>query len=477
MLRFTGPLQRACDGCTRRDVLQVGALGALGMALPQALGRSHAVAQPTGFGRARACLLIYLFGGPSHIDLWDLKPEAPDGFRGEFRPIPTAVPGIQICQHLPRLAQHANKYCLIRSMTHPHPRHGWGLYYMLTGKRHSRPDLDAPPTPDDAPGIGALVSSLIRTSPRGTRSGSPSTAPAAVTLPRWNRFLDLPNDYAGEKAGFLGSGHDPWLVKPQGDGQQFSLSELELPTDVPPGRLAERRDLLGAVDSRIARWGESVREYSVMQARAYNLLSSRAVRTAFDLERESARVRDRYGRQAFGQGLLVARRLVEAGSLLVQVNWHQDGSDVKSPFWDTHKDNFKTLQHKLLPPLDEGLSALLDDLHQRGLLESTLVLVMGEFGRTPRIGQVVMNAATDQAGRDHWPHAYSVLAAGGGVRGGRIYGATDNRAAFVKDDPVTPPDLQATVLHGLGIRHDSLIKDRQGRPHAASDGLPVTRLF
>jgi hypothetical protein len=468
VLRFTGPVQRACDDWTRRDVLQVGGLGALGLALPQAFGLENATAN-NGFGRAKACVLIYLFGGPSHIDLWDLKPDAPDGFRGEFRPIDTNVPGIRICEHLPRLAKQADKYCLIRSMTHPHPRHGWGLYYMLTGNRHSRPDLDAPPTPDDAPGLGALVSRLGNDQKR--------TAPAAVTLPRWNRFLDLPNDYAGEKAGFLGSGYDPWLVKSLGDGQSFSLAELELPLDVSPGRLAERRDLLVAVDAAIARWGDSSRAYDTMQARAYKLLSSRAVRSAFDLEREPAGLRERYGRHPFGQGLLVARRLVEAGSVLVQVNWHNDGSDVKSPFWDTHKDNFNTLKGKLLPPLDESLSALLDDLQQRGLLGSTLVLVMGEFGRTPRIGQVVMNAATDKAGRDHWPHAYTVLAAGGGIRSGRVHGASDNRAAFVKDDPVTPPDLQATVLHALGIRPGSIVTDRQGRPHAASEGTPVVGLF
>jgi hypothetical protein len=447
------------------------------LGLPHAFGKMETASARQGFGRARACVLVYLFGGPSHIDLWDLKPDAPDGFRGEFQPIDTNVPGIRICEHLPRLARQADKYCLIRCMTHPHPRHGWGLYYMLTGKRHSRPDLDAPPTPDDAPGIGALVSGLGHTASSAKSRNRPRTAPAAVTLPRWNRFLDLPNDYAGEKAGFLGSGHDPWLVKSLEGGQSFSLAELELPLDVPPGRLAERRELLASVDAMIARWGENSRAYDAMQARAYNLLSSRAVRSAFDLEREPARLRERYGRHPFGQGLLVARRLVEAGSVLVQVNWHNDGSDVKSPFWDTHKDNFNSLKRKLLPPLDEALSAFLDDLQQRGLLDSTLVLVMGEFGRTPRIGQVVMNAATDKAGRDHWPHAYTVLAAGGGIRGGRVYGASDNRAAFVKDDPVTPPDLQATVLHALGIRPNTIIPDRQGRPHAASDGTPVVGLL
>jgi hypothetical protein len=434
-------------------------------------------------------VVVYLFGGPSQIDTFDLKPEAPAEFRGEFRPIATNVSGIRICEHLPRLAQQADKFCLIRSMNHPHPRHGWGLYYMLTGRPHNRPDLDAPPTPDDFPGLGAVVTKLgaMPTPPPkgGKRPGHPGgvgmphrrESPPAVTLPRWNRFLDLPNDYAGEKAGFLGSAYDPWLVKADAGGQSFRLDELSLPLEVPPGRLAERRQLLAAVDRRVAQWGNTGREYDAIHARAYKLLSSRTTRAAFDLTQESDRARDRYGRHPFGQGLLLARRLVEAGTRLVQVNWHNDGSNVKSPFWDTHKDNFNTLKNKLLPPLDAGLSALLEDLHGRGMLESTLILVMGEFGRTPRIGQVVMNGATDQAGRDHWPHAYTVLAAGGGIRGAQVYGASDSRAAHVVDSPVSPPDLQATVLHALGIRPNAKITDRQGRSHEASDGQPVLGLF
>src|SRR5437899_7848090 len=464
MLRFTGPALQACDGFTRRDLLQAGGLSALGLFLPQLTGRAEATSADANSARTKACVVIYLFGGPSQIDTFDLKPDAPVEFRGEFRPIATNVPGVCICEHLPKLARQADKYCVIRSMNHPHPRHGWGLYYMLTGRRHNRPDLDAPPTPDDFPGLGGLVAKLGR---------HRRELPPAVTLPRWNRFLDLPNDYAGEKAGFLGSGFDPWLVKGGLNGQSFAPEELALPLDVAPGRLSERRHLLRTVESQVARWGETGSAYDAVQRRAYDLLSSRAVRTAFDLSHEEERLRDRYGRHAFGQGLLLARRLVEAGTVLVQVNWHNDGSDVKSPFWDTHKDNFNTLKNKLLPPADAGLSALLEDLHGRGLLETTLVLVMGEFGRTPRIGQIVMNGATDKAGRDHWPHAYSVLAAGGGVRGGRVYGASDNRAAYVVDAPVSPPELQATVLHTLGIPPAQLITDRQGRPHMASEGQPV----
>ncbi len=464
MLRITGP---ARGDWTRRDLIQAGGLTALGLTLPAVLGRAASPAA-AGFGRARSCVLVYLFGGPSHIDLWDLKPDAPAEVRGEFRPVRTNVPGLAVCEHLPRLAGMADRYCLIRGMTHEHPRHGWGLYYTLTGHRHNRPDLDAPPTPDDFPGLGALVAKLGRR-PRGL--------PPAVTLPRWNRFLDVPNDYAGEKGGFLGGGFDPWLVRAGPDGQSFAPDGLELPLDVPPGRLDGRRRLLEAVDRRVAEWGERGPEHDALSARAHGLLTSAAVRRAFDLAHEPGRLRDRYGRHAFGQGLLLARRLVEAGAVLVQVNWHNDGSDVKSPFWDTHKDNFNRLKNDLLPPLDVGLSALLTDLGERGLLETTLVLVTGEFGRTPRVGQVVMNAATDRAGRDHWPHAYAALAAGGGVKGGRAFGATDRRAAYVVESPVTPPDMQATVLHALGVSPGAVVHDRRGRPHRASDGQPVARLF
>jgi hypothetical protein len=282
MLRFTGLAQRACDGYTRRDLLQIGGLAALGLELPPLLPRANAKHTHAAFGRARSCIVIFLFGGPSQIDTFDLKPTAPAEFRGEFKPIATNVPGMQICEHLPQLARQADKYCLIRSMNHPHPRHGWGLYYMLTGRRHNRPDLDAPPTLDDFPGLGALVSKL----------GKPRRGlPPAVTLPRWNRFLDLPNDYAGEKAGFLGSGHDPWLVKAARDGQSFSLEELALPIEVSPGRLADRWHLLGAVEKRIANWGEVGAEHDTRHARAYDLLSSRAVRTAFDLNLEGDRTR------------------------------------------------------------------------------------------------------------------------------------------------------------------------------------------
>jgi hypothetical protein len=466
MFRIVGPSRRDCEGLSRREALRLGGLGALGLALPDLPGREACGdAARDRFGRARSCILIYLFGGPSQIDIFDLKPGAPEQFRGEFRPIATAAPGLDLCEHLPRLARRSGDVCLIRSMCHPHPRHGWGLYYMLTGHKHARPDLDAPPTPDDFPGPGALVNRLA---PR------PGGEPAAVTLPRWNRFNDLPDSYAGERAGFLGSGFDPWLVRPASpDGLEFDPGVMSLPPGVSPGRLADRRQLLAELDGRLDRLGEACRVRDQINQSAYCLLGSSGVRRAFRLDDEPPRVRDRYGRHPFGQGLLLARRLVEAGTRLIQVNWHDDGSDVKSPFWDTHKDNFNSLRERLLPPLDEGLSALLEDLAGRGLLDETLVVVMGEFGRTPRVGQVVMNAATDGRGRDHWPRAYTVLLAGGGVRGGSVYGETDDRAGEVVDRPVSPPDLQATVLYLLGIEPGATVADRRGRLQRASDGRPV----
>ncbi len=480
MLRINGHPRQACDRVTRRQLLEVGGLSALGLTLPSLLRRSSAAqaasstsggAIPrTTAGHAQACILVYLFGGPSQIDTFDMKPDAPADFRGEFCPIDTNVPGIRFCEHLPLLARQADKFAIVRSMHHLHPRHGYGLYYMFTGREHARPDLDAAPSTDDFPSLAGMITKT---------QGARGDFPAAVTLPRWNRFLDLPQEYAGETAGFLGKTYDPWLVKAEQGGTQFAVSGIELPDDMTFDRLAERRELLSQFNGRIGRLAdqESCGQLDALYRQAFSLVSSPQARRAFDLEQETAALRDSYGREPFGQGLLLARRLVEAGATLVTVNWHDDGRDVKSPFWDTHKDNFTTLKNVLLPPLDRALSGLLADLADRGLLDSTLVVVVGEFGRTPRIGRVVMNSATNATGRDHWPHAYCALLAGGGVRGGQVYGASDELAAFVSSRGVTPPDLTATVLHCLGIDPRGEIHDRQGRPYSLSTGQPVLELL
>jgi hypothetical protein len=476
MIRFEQPalLSTLSAGLSRRSLLSVGSLGAFGLGLDGLLAGesqsapSHLAGFP--FGAAKSCIVIFLFGGPSQIDLFDMKPDAPAEFRGEFRPIPTSVPGIDICEHLPNLARRAHLFQIVRSMHHEHPRHGWGLYYMLTGQKHSRPDLDAPPTPEDFPGVGALVTHLSR--------DSAPAMPPAITLPRFNRFLDLPNDYAGERGGRIGQAATPWLVKSDRQGNLVP-EELRLEVPIAPGRLSERADLLRSVDRRLAEWSESgdSNTFGHLQSVARRLVSSPQVRKAFDTASEPEPVRAAYGEHPFGKGLLLARRLVEAGTRLVQVNWHEDGSDVKSPFWDTHKDNFNSLKNKLLPPFDQSFSALLDDLHARGLLDETLVLVMGEFGRTPRVGRVVMNAATDAAGRDHWPGAYSVLVAGAGTKPGAVYGATDRQAAYVTDRPVSPPDLHATLLAALGIDPRLRIRDLKGERILISDGSPVSGIF
>lgn len=462
-------------------MLQVGALGALGLLLPDvwraracqavettdgAAGREGTVPRQT----AQACILVYLFGGPSQLDTWDMKPMAPADFRGEFQPIATNVPGISICEHFPLLAQQADKFAIVRSMHHLHPRHGYGLHYMFTGREHPRPDLDAPPEPVDFPSMGSLVARLQ--GPRGD-------FPPSVTLPRWNRFLDLPNDYAGELAGFLGKSYDPWLVKSEPDNGRFSVAGVELPEGVTLDRLSSRRELWQSFNRQLGQLGERevLQHQDTLYRQAFSLVTSQQARQAFDLERESPELRERYGHGPFQQGLLLSRRLVEAGATLVTVNWHNDGSDVKSPFWDTHRDNFSTLKERLLPPADQGLAALLWDLDARGLLDSTMVVVMGEFGRTPRIGRVVMNGATNATGRDHWPYAYSILCAGGGVRGSQVYGRSDRIAAYVEEGLVTPTDLVATILTSLGINIRQRIYDRQTRPHFVCEGTRVSGLF
>lgn len=470
-LQFPGSSPGQSSQCNRRSILQIGSLSAVGVSLGQLLAQAPSDFQPlTGFhafGKAKSCILIFLFGGPSQIDLFDMKPDAPAEFRGDFKPIRTSVPGIDICEHLPQLARRTQLFQIIRSMHHEHPRHGWGLYYMLTGQKHSRPDLDAPPTPEDFPGIGSLVSHFSNTNSPGF--------PSSITLPRWNRFLDLPDDYAGERGGRLGQAATPWLVKSDANGNLIP-EEFQLETPIAPGRIADRAELLNRLERKLAECGEA-ETFSSLQNVARNIVTSPRARRAFQLQDEPPSLRNQYGQHPFGQGLLLARRLVEAGTRLVQVNWHNDGSDVKSPFWDTHKDNFNSLKNKLLPPFDQAFSTLLDDLNTRGLLDETLVVVMGEFGRTPRIGRVVMNAATDASGRDHWPNAYSVLVAGAGTRPGSLYGATDAHAAYVTDKPVSPPDLHATILALLGVDPASQFTDLKGHTLRASAGVPVTGLF
>jgi hypothetical protein len=426
-------------------------VGALGLAWPP--GAPAAPPGGHGFGRARRCVLLFLTGGPPQTDTFDPKPEAPAQVRGELRPIATAVPGVRVSELFPRLAARAGRLCLVRSVTHGDTVHTSAGYAMFTGVRHplanSSSSGNVPPTPNDHPHFGSLLARA-----RPPRGG----VPAFATLPEVIRDANV-NEFPGQGAGFLGKLCDPFRIEADAGGSGFRPPAIVLPPDVTPERLRDRRRLLARLD-RAAREVER----DGLTAQAFDLLRAPGVRRAFLLDAEPDRVRDRYGPHLFGQGCLLARRLLEAGVALVTVYWHYEGPD-DSPVWDTHEKNFPHLRHRLAPPADAACSALLDDLADRGLLGETLVIVMGEFGRSPGINP--------KGGRDHWPHAQTVLLAGAGVRGGNVYGSTDRHGAYPAGNPVTPADLVATFLHLLGVPPGLELHDRVGRPVPARTGAPV----
>jgi hypothetical protein len=445
---------RLCTGMTRRQWLQVGGLGAAGLTIPQLLrARESAPAlRGSSFGRARSCILCFLFA-PAHQDVWDLKPDAPAEFRGEFRPIASSVPGIRLGEHIPLIARTAHRFSLVRSVQHPDNTHTVAMHYMLTGRRHAQPSTNPRNQPSDFPTFGAVMQHLRR-GRAGLPAGISLNAPA-------NQVSANNHIFPGFFAGVLGSACDPMFITQDPSAADFR----PLPTaDAGAAeRLRRCRGLLWTIErSRGA--DPVVRDHDRFYERAFGLVTAPAARRAFDLAEEPAKLRDRYGRSAFGQGCLLARRLVEAGVSLVTVNWARDDA-----FWDTHSDNFKSLKNRLLPPFDRGFSALLEDLDQRGLLSETLVVCLGEFGRTPRI-----NAG---AGRDHWAACNSVVLAGAGVRGGHVLGASDRLAAFSATRPVTPDDLAATIYHSLGIDPQTVLHDRLGRPLQLADGKPLGELF
>jgi hypothetical protein len=460
MLSILGNSTPLCDGITRREMLRVGGLAFTGLAWPDLL-RAHASATPnpiagggrrTTFGRAKSCIVIFNYGGPSHIDTFDLKPSAPSEIRGEFRPISTRVPGTQICEHLPRLAQIADRYAIVRSMHHRDNDHAIGAYLALTGYSHPRNDvlgIEFPMSPSDMPSMGSVISKI-----------RPTNRPifTYVTLGDLRHFGH--NDSLGQGAGCLGRLYDPYtlpFVRPH-DGSIDPSSVTEVMTQVDGGQIGSRRQLLQTL-SDIApslQNAAGMRNLDGFRDRAFELLGSSATRDAFDVGREPARVRDQYGRSPFGQNCLLARRLVEAGVPMVTV-YSFGNRD-----WDTHGNNFNELKNTLLPPTDHGLSALIEDLDTRGLLDETLVVWMGDMGRTPRIN--------GGAGRDHWSFCYSVVLAGGGIRGGQVIGSSDRAAAYPAEHQVSPMDIAATIYHCLGIDPRSHVDDQQGRPLIASTG-------
>jgi len=449
----------------RRELLTVGAVGLLGLNLPdvlrhQASARSAGVPGPrsAGFGRAQSLIFLYLQGSPSHIDLWDPKPDAPAEYRGEFRPIDTAAPGMRLSEVLPKLARQAHRFTLLRSLgTTPRglANHGAAIYMLMTGydpSNFSPTGLAVPPAREDLPSVGSLVA-RYRPTDRG--------APAYVALCGPVREGAVTG--VGQFAGVLGGAYNP-LQMYDDPTQPLRLESLALPPDVTLGRLQARIDLRSRL-SVLTGSGQGDMESYYRQA--FHLLESARAARAFQLDHEALLTRERYGATKFGQSCLLARRLIERGSRFVQVNW-PSGSDTEPVIgpdgsWDTHRNNFPMLRDWRCPVFDRALSALLEDLAERGLLESTLVVAIGEFGRSPRIGAPTTNNV-GPGGRDHWPSCFTCLLAGGGVPGGQVYGASDRYGAFPERQPVHPYDLLATLYHALGIDSATEYRDHLNRP-------------
>jgi hypothetical protein len=447
----------ARDPLTRRQFVRFGGLGALSLFWNDWL-RAEAAGVARGRGKAKAVILIFNCGAPSHLDLWDLKPEAPDRIRGLFQPIATNVFGIRISELLPRLAQRADKYALVRTVHHSHHGHNSGMYWSIVGRPYRVDSTLLHPSHNDYPSFGTLVGWLAR------RDGYHGALPPYVITPKphCDSFVYLT---PGQFGGCLGSRYDPLVVNSDPNAPDFRVPNLSLDGDVSTVRLEERRSLLDGLDSRPSSIeGAVAHDYDVHRTKAFTLVSSAQVQRAFDLSREPPGVRDRYGRHSWGQSHLLARRLIESGVRFV--------STVNGPsiIWDTHQDNFNRLKNRLVPPMEQAFVALLDDLEARGLLDSTLVVWMGDFGRTPQINK--------DAGRDHWPSCYSVVLAGGGIRGGQVVGESDRDGAYPKECPITPADIHATVFTALGYDpHGITYLSPEGRPFPLSDGEPIRPLL
>lgn len=461
MFRIVGGARRLCDGITRRELFRLGGLATLGLSLPHLLAREAAAAERgTVRGRAKSCILFFQEGGMAHQDTWDPKPDAPDGVGGEFGAIRTAVPGVYFSDQIPRLAAIADRLALVRSVTHDITDHNAGAYYCLTGRSPKVGNqLILGDRRTNFPGYGAVMARL-----RPARHAVPDFVhiPAILT----NNGEDLP----GQRAGWLGPAYDPILI---GDPTlpSFRTQGLSAPPIAPPERLARRRSLLQRVQSHLEHLAETGPgpAADVFYAKAFDLLTSERTRRACNLDEEPPAVREWYGPHHMGQSFLLARRLIQAGVRLVTVCWGPRSGSDSNQNWDTHRRNFYFLREHLLPPTDRGLAALILDLERLGMLEETLVVCMGEFGRTPEI-----NA---QAGRDHWPYCYTVMFAGGGIRGGAVYGASDAKAAFPKEDAVTPEDVAATIYAALGLDPHTEIRDPAGRPFPIALGQPIAPLF
>jgi hypothetical protein len=458
MTRPSGPSAFA-PSTTRRGFLRAGALPWLGLGLAEVL-RARARADSNGKPRRiRGVILAFCPGGPSHLETFDPKPEAPREVRGEFGTIPTAIPGVRFGEYLPELARRLDRFALVRSMTTTTPVHELAVHRLLGGVTEAPPGTGVSATRKDRPHLGAL---LAATTP------PPPGLPHAVILPTNLTFEGA--TFPGQDAGFLGARFDPWHLVGDVTAPGFGPQDLALPAEINARRLDTRLGLLDAIDAqrRSLDARAATAPIDEFRRRAVEILTSSACRVAFDLDREEPRLRDRYGRTLMGQGLLLGRRLIEAGVPLVQVNLGE------SNVWDTHEKNFPRLREILLPPFDRAVSALVDDLEGRGLLDEVLVVITGEFGRTPQVGVPIKGGAGAKPdGRDHWPGVFSLLALGAGVGRGLVLGSSDRIAAYPTTNAYNPADLAANILQALGIDPQTEIRDQFDRPFPANSGTPI----
>jgi hypothetical protein len=440
------------QACTRRHLLRIGGLGMLGLSLPSLL--RAAGPKP----RARSVIFLHQFGGPSCHDTFDMKPAAPEAVRGKFKPIASSLPGVSVCERLPRTARVMHKVTLVRSVRHEMKNHNSAGYYSLTGYAPPTDDQRLRDSRDLFPAYGSIVDAL---------------APAKAGVPTFVAYPYVIRDGSvtpGQHASFLGKSHDPLFINQDPNSPDFRLPELSLPENLSPDRLANRREALRLIDdqTRLLEFSARARGIDAHYERALTMLSSPAIKRAFDLSAEPQTVRDHYGRTTYGQGCLLARRLVEAGARFVNVYLSASIGGCTGG-WDTHgfndKPMYPILENYLLPLTEQTLPTLIDDLDQRGLLDETLVVWVGEFGRSPRINKL--------AGRDHWPQCYTALFAGGGVKRGFVHGASDRIGAYPASDPVRPEDLSATMFHLLGIDPRTEVRDALNRPLPISTGRVI----
>lgn len=447
--------------CSRRSLIAAGTAGVLGLNLPAWL---RAAEKSKISAKAKHIIFLHQFGGPSHIDTFDMKPDAPSGVRGEFKPIATSQPGLSITEHLPRFSTVLDRFAQVRSVHHRMKNHNSATYYSLTGHAPPLDDIRLRDTQELYPAYGSTVARL-----------SPVEDAAIPTFVAFPHVLRDGSITPGQHASFLGKACDPFFIGQDPNRPGFRLPELTLPSSLSLDRLDDRRGLQKLIDSQtdLMGWSETAQGIDAFYSRALTMLASPRVRQAFDLSREPDRTRDDYGRTTYGQSCLLARRLVEAGVRFVSVYF--------APFigggnggWDTHGDNFNQLKKRLLPITDQTVPTLIRDLASRGLLDETLVVWMGEFGRTPKVTNTKQFGAD---GRDHWPMCYTVLFAGGGTVPGAVHGSSDRIGAYPATDPVTPDDVAATMFWALGIDPATEIHDPLGRPFPIAAGNPITRIF